>query len=176
MTSNWCKSGWLKTAAIVLALSTCAIRFYGLAFGAVVLNGTKSLPQSGFFMVRWPKVIIPGSYVAFTPPEGVKEEYQQFVFVKRIAGVTGDRFESGEGSVCINGTCRELLPELLSHGFLPPQSEEIATGHFAAFGDSADSLDSRYGLIGQIPKESVVAVGFPIPIPHWKDIRSWLKA
>ena len=46
--------------------------------------------------------------------------------------------------------------------------------HVLVFGDSQDSLDSRYEIVGPVPVAAIEAVGWPLRIPHWKEIAAWL--
>ncbi|MDG1430022.1 MAG: hypothetical protein P8Q23_00510, partial [Paracoccaceae bacterium] len=44
------------------------VGFYTLSAGTLVINGTSSLPHSGYVMLRWPIVPLKGSYIAFRTP------------------------------------------------------------------------------------------------------------
>ena len=160
---------------ILIALFTpiFVLTMYGLAFGTVVLNGTSSLPHNAYFMVRWPKIIIEGSYIAFKSPEAVDERFREFDFIKRVAGVPGDAVITTGNRVCVNQRCRILQDSLVARGIAPTPSMVLERDQFMAFADSEDSLDSRYAVIGPIQFGSIEAVGFPIPFPHWKEIRAW---
>jgi type IV secretory pathway protease TraF len=149
--------------------------FYTLSAGTLVINGTSSLPHSGYFMLRWPIVPLKGSYVAFRTPEAVDDRFQNFPFVKRIAGRPGDEITSTDTRVCVAGDCKSLLGDLTDKGLRPLPSGKIGDGQFAVFGDAPDSLDSRYALIGTIAKSDILAVGFPVPIPHWTELSTWFQ-
>lgn len=148
---------------------------YGLAFGSVVLNGTTSLPHNAYFMLRWPMLIPSGSYVAFEAPDVVAERFQAYSFVKRVVGVPGDTVEVSGNRVCIKNDCRELQESLIDKGVEPIAAQTLGAGQYLVFGDAPESLDSRYALIGAIPIEKIEAVGFPIPFPHWKEIKAWFN-
>lgn len=165
---------WRYYLAGGLAAISCA-GLYGMAFGTVVLNGTTSLPHNGYFMVRWPTLPVKGAYVAFTAPEAVREDLRHFSFVKRIVGVPGDEVSSTENEVCVRGVCRKLLPKLLNQGFKPLSPRILQDGEIVVFGDSDDSLDSRYAVIGTIENDRIEAIGFPVAIPHWKELQAWLS-
>ncbi|WP_258028286.1 S26 family signal peptidase [Cereibacter sphaeroides] len=48
----------------------------------------------------------------------------------------------------------------MAHPFAPALAEGvIPDGHYAAFGSSADSLDSRYATVGLFARETIRAVG-----------------
>jgi len=148
---------------------------YCLAFGSVVINGTTSLPHNGYFMLRWPLLITSGSYVAFEAPDVVGERFQAYSFVKRVVGVPGDTVQVSGNQVCVNEDCRTLQESLLEKGIEPIAAMTLKAGQYLVFGDAPDSLDSRYALIGAIPHEKIEAVGFPIPFPHWKEIKAWFE-
>lgn len=141
---------------------------------SVVLNGTTSLPQNGYLMLRHPLMLARGNYVAFDTPEVVKSEFKGVSFVKRLVGKPGDEVVSTTDEVCVNGECRKLQPELVDKGFAPLSNGVIADGEYVVFGDSADSLDSRYQIIGTVKKANIQAAGWAIDIPHWKEIKKWM--
>ena len=158
---------------IALFVPVFLLTLYGLAFGTVVLNGTSSLPDNAYFMLRWPKIVLEGSYIAFKSPDAVDERFREFDFIKRVAGVPGDEVITTGNRVCVNQRCRSLQASLVARGFAPTQSTVLERDQFMAFADSEDSLDSRYAVIGPIRFETIEAVGFPIPFPHWKEIKAW---
>lgn len=160
--------------AIFSATSLLTASVFGsLALGDVVLNGSDSLPHNGYFMYRTTAFVPRGSYVHFPAPDDVAEQYRSLSFVKRVAGVAGDHVESSETQVCINDACRDLLPMMVTKGYAPLSSGPIPDGFVAVFGDADNSLDSRYATIGLISRDTINAVGFPIAIPHWKDLLAW---
>jgi len=151
-----------------------AALFFVLAEGTVVLNGSTSLPHAGYFMLRWPLILSRGAYVAFQPPAGLAPHFEGLSFIKRIVGVAGDRVASNGESVCIAGICRTLLPTLSADGVLATPEGVIPEGFIAVFGDSPDSLDSRYAVVGLVPTADVQAAGIPVPLPHWREVQTWL--
>ena len=161
---------WLL--GIGLTLSTFI--FYLLSATTIVLNGTSSLPHSGYFMVTWPQILRPGIYVAFEAPDEIATAFDDLVFVKRVAAMPGDVVLSSPDRVCVNGECRDLLPEMIEAGYLSLHSHVVPPGKVVAFGEAVDSLDSRYAAIGDVDRANIVAVGYPIRIPHWKEIGQWL--
>lgn len=163
-----------RTLLLLSALTLAMIGYWCLAFGTVVLNGSSSLPHSGYFMLRAPLYTPRGSYVAFAAPDVVAAEYRGLRFVKRVVGAPGDLIRASQARVCIEANCRELLPSLAGAGFEPLPSGPIPQGKIAVFGDAENSLDSRYAAIGLIDQSDVLAVGGPIPLPNWKVIRQWL--
>lgn len=166
-------TGTRKILTVGLLGSLVLIGFYVLSCGRLVLNGTNSLPHAGYFMVRWPILPLRGSYVAFRAPEAVDTRFQSFPFVKRIVGLPGDLITSMGEEVCVEGSCRTLLPKLVDHGFAPLSEGILGKDHYVVFGDAPDSLDSRYALIGTVAKSNILAVGYPVPIPHWTEWHAW---
>ena len=103
-----------KTLTIGLLGGLVLSGFYALSAGRLVLNGTNSLPHTGYLMVSWPILPLRGSYVAFPSPEAVAERFQGFPFVKQIVGLPGDVITATDAQVCVAGECRALLPKLAS--------------------------------------------------------------
>ena len=164
-----------KVITVGLLGSLVLTGFYVLSSGRLVLNGTNSLPHSGYFMVRWPILPLRGSYVAFRSPEVVDARFQSFPFVKRIVGLPGDQVITRGTEVCIEDSCRSLLQKLVEQGLKPLPDGPIENDHYVVFGDAPDSLDSRYALIGTVAKSDILAVGYPIPIPHWTEWHAWFQ-
>lgn len=165
----------LSLRTYVVFASGVGILFFLAANTSVVLNGTSSLPHNGYLMLRQPLILSHGAYVAFDAPEVVKSQFEGVSFVKRIVGRPGDVVSSTSEQVCVNGECRVLQEELVAKGLQPLPNGVIASDEYVVFGDSEDSLDSRYQIIGTVKKSHIQAVGWPINIPHWRDIRNWLQ-
>lgn len=160
---------------VITGLAALAVvGFWMTAFGALVLNGTNSLPHTAYYMMRQPLVLEKGIYVAFETPEILKDKFTQIQFVKRLVGRPGDKIRSSDTQVCIEDDCRTLHPKMIAAGYKPLQSGVIPQGQYLVFGDTPDSLDSRYAVIGTISEDKISASGLPIPLPHWKDIAAWL--
>lgn len=168
------RSGWGRVALVACLSLFIVAGFFTLAFGRFVLNGTASLPHHGYLMWSWPNLPVRGAYVAFAAPKAVDQRFQNFSFVKRIVGLPGDLVKVKGATVCVEADCRTLLPELLERGLMPLAAGPVPEGSLVVFGDAPDSLDSRYGRVGFIAMDSIEAMGFPIPSPHWKELRRWL--
>lgn len=164
-----------KTFTVGLLGAFVLIGFYTLTAGRLVLNGTSSLPHTGYLMVSWPILPLRGSYVAFRSPEVVDARFQSFPFVKRIVGVPGDVITSTDAQVCVAGECRVLLQNLTEQGLKPLAEGTVVADEFVVFGDAPDSLDSRYALIGTAARSDILAVGYPVPIPHWTEWTTWFR-
>ncbi|WP_424753226.1 S26 family signal peptidase [Methylobacterium sp.] len=163
---------FMVLGAIVVVLGFWTVHCFRLG-----LNGSGSLPENAFLLWTWPKVIRPGVVIAADPPEAVRDRFEGVYFMKRVVGVAGDVIRhDADGAVCVRARC---FPPLMVEGrpFAPALPEGvIPEGAVAAFGDSPDSLDSRYAIIGLFPVAQVQAVGFGASfVPHWTVIAKWLN-
>lgn len=166
-----------KTFLIGTGLLIVAVGFYALATVRITLNGSSSLPHNGYLMVTWPKVLWHGAYVAIKPPSAFKETFEGVYFVKEVRGLAGDVIRHRNGNdICVSGECYALLENRADILRDPVSPGEIPQGQFAAFGSAPDSLDSRYSVVGLFLREDIVAVGVPLRIPHWKEIKAWLES
>lgn len=145
-----------------------------LANGAIVLNGSDSLPHNAYYMLKAPLIVARGTYVAFDPPAIVAEKFEELTFVKRVVGRPGDLVVTENNQVCVGAECRDLHEDALSAGYLPLESGIIPDNEYVVFGDSPDSLDSRYRAIGTIKRAKITAAGLPLAFPHWKKVQQWL--
>ena len=166
-----------KLVWIIPALMFVVFGYYVLAFGRLVINETDSLPDNAFAMVTWPKVLQRGAIVAVEMPEALRQQYPDphLFLTKRIVGLAGDEVAVEGDQICVAETCVEgnrkdgqLVAPLWTASVVP-------AGTIAIFGESKDSLDSRYDVIGAIPIETIEAVGFAIPFPHRTELAEWLK-
>ncbi|WP_052248835.1 S26 family signal peptidase [Leisingera sp. ANG-Vp] len=161
-----------KLLLILPAIVVAAAGYYTLACGRLVVNATSSLKGNAYAMVTWPLILRPGAIVAVEMPEVLKGKLSghELYLTKRIAGVAGDPVQRLGNSICINDTCVE--GQLKDGAPVAPlwDGEVVPEGTIAVFGDSPDSLDSRYAVIGPRPVAEVVAAGFEIPFPHWTEI------
>jgi len=157
-----------------ILVGVCGVCFYAATAPRLVLNGTESLPHTGYLMFAYPKPLWRGAYVAVPPPEALAGQFHaDAMLVKRLVGQGGDEVLSSQTEVCIETTCRDIDLELNAEVFAPLGSGSIPEGSIAIFGDSADSLDSRYALVGLFEASEVAAVGWPINIPHWTKLAEW---
>lgn len=164
----------LKSFSLCVAVIVIVLGYWQLAFGTVVLNGTKSLEHNGYYMLRYPLILRKGMYVTFVAPDGVRQELREYKFIKRIAGVPGDQVHHDpDGRVCVDDHCRKIPEEVARRGHLPLKAQAIPEGYLFVVGDSVDSLDSRYEAVGLIAHSDVVAAGWVAPLPSWKEIERW---
>lgn len=163
---------WIIPTAI-----TCAVGFYALAFGRLTLNASDSLDGNAYAMVTWPLDLRPGTIAAIKLPEVLRDKFDghELYLTKRIVGIAGDPVSVNGNTFCVNDTCVE--GQLKDGKLVSPlwQGTEVPEGMIAVFGDSEDSLDSRYAVIGPRPVDDVIATGIEIPFPHWTELEDILK-
>lgn len=166
-----------KLVWIIPALIVVIFGYYVLAFGRLAMNATDSLPDNAFAMVTWPKVLKRGAIVAVEVPEAIGQHFagQDVFLTKRIVGLAGDPITVEGNQICVAQTC--VQGNLKDGQLVSPlwTASVVPQGTIAIFGESKDSLDSRYDIIGAIPIETIEAVGFAIPFPHWKKLAEWLE-
>ena len=127
------------------------------------INVTESLPHWAFLTDRSDKVLSRGDLVEFVaPPTPFYPDGQRFV--KRVAGVAGDRVEvrgreffvAGRSVGVAKNASRDGQPAPLGPvGLIPP-------GRYFVAGDHIDSLDSRYAAIGWISADRIIGKAEPI--------------
>lgn len=161
-----------KLLFLVPAAAVCITGYYGIAFGRLVVNATSSLDGNAYAMVTWPKILRHDSIVSLELPEVLQRKFSSdyLVLTKRIVGLEGDPVSRDGNTICIRETCVE--GQLKGGELVAPlwDADRVPAGTVAVFGDSTDSLDSRYAVIGPRPVDEVIAVGFEIPFPHWTQL------
>ncbi|MEO0622228.1 MAG: signal peptidase I [Pseudomonadota bacterium] len=105
------------------------------------------------------RTIARGGFVAFRPPTSVAEHYARPVaFLKRVAGLPGDRVTIGPDRTIVNGqevgqglalaTRLEVDAQDLVRSFAVPE------GAVFLMGDTVDSYDGRYW--GPLPASEII--------------------
>ncbi|MEM8970870.1 MAG: S26 family signal peptidase [Pseudomonadota bacterium] len=169
----------LRSKPLFYALSALLVitGYYVLAFGRVGVNASESLNANGFVMVTWPKPLWHGAIVSARMPEvlAAKFEANDLFFTKRVVGMPGDPVTIKGNSVCVNANC--VTAQMKDGQAVSPvwTASSVPAGHVALFGETHDSLDSRYAVIGSIPISDIEAVGVQVPFPHWKKLAEWLQ-
>lgn len=151
--------------------------YYVLAFGRLMMNATDSMSAHAFALFTWPKVLTPGLVAAVEMPAALAAKFpgDNLYLAKRIVGIAGDEIMHRDGTLCVRGECFAPFEREGAAVAALWQAQMVPDRQIAIFGESADSLDSRYEIIGGIPVENVIAVGVPIPFPHWSDLQAWLE-
>lgn len=147
----------------LIAILLAVIAFHGgsqaLARYRFALNQTESLPNWAFIADQFNRTPQRGQLVAFVPP-ATPFYPAGMVFCKIVAGVPGDRVEVRGRDFWVAGKfvgrakerSRDGLAVLASRGGVIPRDQYfLMTPH-------PDSLDSRYALIGLVPKARVLGV------------------
>ena len=163
---------------LVIAAAVFVIpAYYVLAFGRLMVNATDSMNANAFALFTWPRVLSPGLVAAVKMPAVLAEQFpgENLYLAKRIVGVAGDEITHAEGTICVRGECFAPFVKEGEAVAALWTATAVPEGEIAIFGDSAHSLDSRYDIIGGIPVDDVIAVGVPIPFPHWADLQEWLQ-
>lgn len=153
-------SQWLLIALICAAATALVQRYIRIGF-----NETHSLQARVFLIIRHVLPRDRGDYVVFRW-QGQGGFYRPGVlFTKIIRGVPGDVVEvAPDGLVKVSGAAigyartraRNGAPlEAIAPGVIP-------TGHFFVAGQTEDSFDSRYQLVGLIKKEHVVGRAYAV--------------
>jgi conjugal transfer pilin signal peptidase TrbI len=102
-----------------------------------------------------------GDVVAFTPPTDAAAlfpEPERVRFMKRVAGLPGDRVVIGGGSTRVNGVVvargLDLAPFLKADRALFERTLVVPQGAFFPVGDTRDSFDGRY--YGVVSDDAIV--------------------
>jgi hypothetical protein len=137
----------------------------------IVMNASHSLDEPAYLMLEHPILLGHGTVVSAQMPDVLQAKFEGLHFVKRIGGLPGEEITRDEdGAPCVVGYA--CYPGLLENGIpIAPLLKPgiIPEGHYAVFGTSKDSLDSRYAVIGFISKDRLLGRGWPIPfMPDWR--------
>lgn len=150
---------WFAVLGCAALLAIIAI------FVRVGFNATTSLNARVFLVVKHLQPRQRGEYVVFRW-EGQGGFYRAGDwFTKIIAGVPGDRIEvATDGLVRVGGraigralpfSSKGMRLETIQPGLVPPD-------HFFVAGESEDSLDSRYKIVGLVPRERLVGTAYAL--------------
>ncbi|MEM8759037.1 MAG: signal peptidase I [Pseudomonadota bacterium] len=144
------------TALVVAgALDSVSAR-YRLAYDG---QATRCLEGWLFLIDLREREIARGSFVAFRPPAAVAEHYGRPVaFLKRVAGLPGDRVTVGPDRIAVNG--REVGEGLALAARLEVDAQDLVRSFIVPedtvflMGDTADSYDGRYW--GPLPASEII--------------------
>ncbi|NKB55049.1 MAG: type VI secretion protein [Alphaproteobacteria bacterium] len=156
---NGPKWGVIAAAAVLLALAGAGVHWLR---GHVQLawNETDSLPQA-LFLVRLGELPAKGDYVLFDPPAAVGSRH---AFIKRVAGVAGDRVAVEDRTVTVGGVTIGAAKTLSRNGapLDPIAPVAIPPGFYFVHADHGDSYDSRYQNIGLVPDSRILGRAVPL--------------
>ncbi len=146
---------WIETIVGSVVLAAFLIIFVAQSFvvqgssmSPTLENGERLVVEKVSYRFSEPDY---GDIVVFKFPYNPQEE-----FIKRIIGLPGDTIMISRGQVYVNG---ELIPEnYISEpplmGFTP---QVVPDEHYFVLGDNRNnSLDSRDGRVGFVPKDLIV--------------------
>jgi len=144
--------------AVVLVISALGYAKERWAFG---LNMTESLPHWAFIVDSQHR---PGRGDAamFEVPDN--PYYPDQPFVKRIAGIAGDRIENRDGEIFVAGRSIGIAKSHARDGrpLAAISDQIIPAGYVFMTGTHVDSYDSRYAEIGLVPLERVMGRAHPV--------------
>ena len=146
---------------VMLALGSGIKQFTG-RYGFAI-NLTQSLPNWAFITDRQDKSLQRGDLMEFSPPPTPYYPAKTH-FVKRVAGVAGDKVEAKGRRFYVAGQFVGLAKTRSKTGQVAALGPvgTIPPGHYFVVGEHVDSLDSRYGLIGWIGAERVIGKAVPV--------------
>lgn len=129
----------------------------------VVMNASRSLDEPAYLMLEHPFWLSRGTVVSAEMPEVLAAKFGDMHFVKRIGGLPGDVIWLDDaGTPCIEEKCFPVFERNGLPVSSPIKPGVIPQGHYAVFGTSDDSLDSRYAVIGLIAEDELLGRGWPI--------------
>mgnify|MGYP001796838768 CR=1 FL=1 len=138
----------------------------------IVMNASKSLEAPAFLMLEHPVLLRRGAVISTNMPAPLRSKFEGLHYVKVIRGLPGERITmNGDGDPCIEDN--ECFPLLYAEGKAIAPSVRpgvIPEDHYAVFGSSADSVDSRYAAIGLIHRNAIIGRGVAVSwMPDWRD-------
>lgn len=172
MTRSQRLADWLRTPrarAIVLlwgAVLTLGLSGIGSVIGEqyqFALNETESLPNWAFMIDRHKLEPKRGDFFAFVAPPN-RYYPAGFRFTKQVVGVPGDVVTIKDRQFSINGKPVGIAKTADKEGRMVEMAAPgvIPEGRYFVSTPSPDSLDSRYRIIGLIPKARLVGQAFPV--------------
>lgn len=157
---RWAKARLLRNyllLSLAVALVWGSALLWAIGHYRVAGNETDSLPDK-FFIVALAKAgqppapVVRGGLLAFHVGAGVRHYPVGMVFIKRVAGVPGDRIEWRGDAVYVAGKRvgkakhRNRFGEVM--GWTPAGT--IPAGHYFVATPHPDSYDSRYAEVGLV--------------------------
>lgn len=127
----------------------------------VSFNWTESLPFWVFYVDEKAEPAL-GDYIDFWPPDN--PYYEGISFVKRIAAVPGDRIACEGRTFLLQG---DVIAEAKTHSLGGDPLAQgpcgvVPHGHYFVVTPHTDSFDSRYEVIGYVPRDRVRGVARPL--------------
>ena len=125
-------------------------------------NQTASLPQS-VFLIHKNEPAGRGDYLAFRTPAGSRFAHEA-ILTKIVVGEAGDVVSVSDRIVFINGRAVGFAKthSLKGEPLDPIAPTVIGADQVYVMGLHKDSLDSRYSIVGLIPRANIVGRAHPI--------------
>ncbi len=158
---DWIQKAWVFLAAFL------AVLLLWNTFFTIGINVSESLPQKVFLVLKQSKGVERGDYVAFKW-QGDRPYPKGLTFIKIVAGIPGDMVEQSNREFRVNGVAVGRAKEKGSVGAMagvPLQlgpTGPIPDGMIYVRGTAPDSLDSRYALLGLVPRHEILGKAIPL--------------
>lgn len=183
--TTWWSKYWPGAIAFVVGLFTLS------HYVTFAVNLTDSLPQKVFLILKQEKTVTRGQFAAF-PWEHDRPYPAGLTFIKEVAGVPGDVIsvdDKREFHVAMQPDKNWMIPDATGQKRPEPAVKSrslgvaktegsvgnmkgvplelgftgtIPEGYFYMHAWHKDSLDSRYALLGLVPKEKIVGRAIPL--------------
>lgn len=155
--SAWLRRHWVIALSVVLT--------YGLAQHWLYVNWTSSLPYRLVWIEYGAQPGLGDLMVyRFEGRPFHNEDLSGIRFLKRVAGVAGDRITLSDREVAVSG--RLIGPSQAVHSYRrvaePHRRRTISSGAYFAQSDSVDFFDSRYAQSGLVRTDQVIGVAHVI--------------
>ncbi|MEM9093947.1 MAG: S26 family signal peptidase [Pseudomonadota bacterium] len=156
--------GWRRVgfcAAVLTAAVAAKTAMHYERSWYISFNWTESLPFWVFYVdeTETPQV---GDYIDFWPPDN--PYYADISFVKRVAAGPGDKVACRGRAFFVDNE-QVAIAKIKSQGgdpLVPGPCGVVPAGHFFVVAPHKDSFDSRYEVIGHVPRERVRGVAVPL--------------
>jgi conjugal transfer pilin signal peptidase TrbI len=110
-------------------------------------QATRCLPWTWYFVDLTDRELERGDLVAFRSRQAAPHFPRDTPFIKRVAGIAGDRVRLDEGKLLINDTlAARQHPDIMGRVPTAVRSADyiVPPGALIVLGDTHDSFDSRY--------------------------------
>lgn len=151
----------LVTSVLITVSIYCLLSMVGDKYG-IGINQSPSLPEKLFFLDKKERSFDRGDYIMFKRKD--LAGFDKATFVKRVAGISGDKVTIEGNKFFINGIYIDQAKEKKLTGEKTTLSKEgiIPQGKYFVYATHKDSFDSRYDAMGLISESDVVGRAYPI--------------
>lgn len=155
-------ASWQWLAILVICGVATALVYRYVRIG---VNSTHSIKAKVLLVIRGTVPDKRGDYIVFRWQGQGGFHRPGVLFTKIVRGLPGDAVEVGaNGFVSVSGTAVGFARPRASNGkpLEPISPVVVPPGYFFVAGQSDDSLDSRYKVVGLISKEHVVGKAYAV--------------